>query len=409
MTPRPGSGTVPPVHAFLDYESHPVSSASQGPLTDLTFAVKDIFDVEGFPTGGGNPILLSESSVRERSAPAVDSLLQAGARFVGKTQTDEFAFSLHGQNRHFPHPVNVRAPKRITGGSSSGSAAAVAAGLCDFALGTDTGGSVRAPASFCGLWGIRPTHGRVSSEGVLPLAPSFDSVGYFADDAEVFSRVGQILLGADERSWHFARATRIEDTFALLASPREAEALSPAIAAVEGFFGTVGSLQIGSRRNGLEEAYWAFRRLQAVEAWEAHGPWIESRDPEMTPGVRERFEFGRSVSGEEADSATEVRLQIRATLEEALGEDSVLLLPTVPSIAPMRNLPADKLQLHRERSLSILCLAGLAGLPQVTLPIATLDGAPLGFSILGPRHSDLALIALGIRIATAVAEGGDAH
>jgi amidase len=129
----------------------------------------------------------------------------------------------------------------------------------------------------------------------------------------------------------------------------------------------------------------------------------------MTPGVRERFEFGRSITGEEADAASEVRLEIRTLLEEALGLDSVLLLPTVPSIAPMRDLPAHDLQLHRERSLSILCLAGLAGLPQVTVPIASLDGAPLGFSILGPRHSDLALIALGIRISKAVAEAGDAH
>jgi amidase len=409
MISPPGSGTVPPIHAFLDYEPRPLTSAPSGPLDDLTFAVKDIFDVEGYPTGGGNPILLSECSVRDRSAPAVESLLRAGARFVGKTQTDEFAFSLHGQNRHFPHPVNVRAPRRITGGSSSGSAAAVAAGLCNFALGSDTGGSVRAPASFCGLWGIRPTHGRVSSEGVLPLAPSFDTVGYFADDPEVFSRIAPILLGEGERTFDFVHATRIEDTFALLASPREAEALAPAEAAVDTLLGSVGSLRIGSGTNGLEDAYWAFRRLQAVEAWEAHGTWITSRDPQMTPGVRERFEFGRSITGEEAVAASEVRLEIRTLLEEALGLDSVLLLPTVPSIAPMRDLPAHDLQLHRERSLSILCLAGLAGLPQVTVPIASLDGAPLGFSILGPRHSDLALIALGIRISKAVAEAGDAH
>jgi amidase len=232
-------------------------------------------------------------------------------------------------------------------------------------------------------------------------------VGYFSDNAEVFSQVGSVLFGEDPQTFAFVRAQRIEDAFALLAAPREAAALAPVEAAVVALLGSAGSIRLGAGVNGLEDANWAFRRIQAVEAWKAHGQWIEAHDPQMTPGVRERFEFGRSVTEAEVNAALRVRLDLRTRLEDSLGSNSVLLLPTVPSIAPKCDLPADEFQLHRERSLSILCLAGLAGLPQITLPLATLDGAPLGFSILGPRNSDLTLIHLGIRIAKAVAEATD--
>ena len=187
------------VNAFLDYGEVEVPSAADGPLKDLTFAVKDIFDVAGYPTGGGSPVMRAESPIHKTSAPIVQAMLDAGAKFVGKTQTDELTFSMNGQNKHYPEPINVRAEGRITGGSSSGSAAAVAAHLCDFAIGSDTGGSVRTPASYCGLFGIRPTHGRVNNHRAMPLAPSFDTAGYFADKAEVFGHVAASFLGEDRQ------------------------------------------------------------------------------------------------------------------------------------------------------------------------------------------------------------------
>src|ERR687890_786551 len=178
-----------PARAFMPYPAADVPHAAEGKLTGLTFAAKDLFDVAGYPTSGGSPHLLALSGVKTRTAPTVQRLLDAGARLVGKTITDELAFSMNGKNAHFGTPVNGAAPDRIPGGSSSGSAAAVSNGLCDFALGTDTGGSVRAPASHCGLFGIRPTHGRVSLEGCHDLAPSFDSCGYFTRDGSTFTRV----------------------------------------------------------------------------------------------------------------------------------------------------------------------------------------------------------------------------
>ncbi len=148
--------------------------------------------------------------------PRLRRLLAAGARFVGKTHTAELAFSLDGRNEHTGTPINPAASDRVPGGSSSGSAAAVAGGLVDIALGSDTGGSVRGPASFCGIIGLRPTHGRVDITGVMPLAPSFDTVGWFARDIEVFSAVGGVLLGEDDDGPALTKVAIAEDSFPFL-------------------------------------------------------------------------------------------------------------------------------------------------------------------------------------------------
>jgi amidase len=388
-----------PVNAFLDYGDAEVASAPEGPLFGLTFAVKDIFDVAGYPTGGGSPIMRAESPTHTANAPVVQKMLDAGARFVGKTQTDELTYSMNGQNKHFPEPVNVRAVGRITGGSSSGSAAAVAAGLCDFAIGSDTGGSVRAPASYCGLWGIRPTHGRVDNSRAMPLAASFDTAGYFADEPDIFARVAPIFLGEDSRPLQLSHLSRADDAFAKLLSGREVEALKPVEARVKARVGPVRNVTVAA--DGLERWYWTFRHLQAIEAWAAHGAWIKSRDPSMTPGVRERFEYGGTVSADDRRRAEGNRKGQRARVEQLVGDDGVLMLPTVPAIAPKRDIAGEELQAYRERALSILCIAGLSGLPQVTMPLATLDGSPLGLSLIGPRGADRALVDLAISIAQA--------
>ena len=386
-----------PVNAFMDYGEVEVASAPSGPLAGLTFAVKDIFNVVGYPTGDGNPIRRAESPVHTENAPVVAAMLNAGARFVGKTQTDEMTFSMNGQNKHYPEPINSRAEGRITGGSSSGSAAAVAAKLCDFALGSDTGGSVRAPASYCGLWGIRPTHGRVDNSRALPLAPSFDTAGYFTDDAGLFARIAPVFLGEDARRFELKRLIRADDAFANLLSEREAAALKPAEAKVAAKLGPAASVTVAPL--GLQPWYWTFRHLQAFEAWKAHGDWITSRNPSMSPGTRERFEYGATITPDALAQAQENRRQQRARLEEIVGEDAVLMLPTVPAVAPRRDLSGEALQAYRERALSILCISGLSGLPQVQMPLATLDGMPLGLSLIGPRGSDRALISLAVAIA----------
>ena len=184
-----------PLGAFCRHVDVRIEGAPQGRLAGLRFAAKDIYDIAGQTCCCGNPDWLASHPPAERTASAVAALLDAGATLVGKTLTDELAFSLNGENHHYGTPVNSAAPDRIPGGSSNGSASAVAGHLVDFALGSDTGGSIRAPASYCGLYGLRPSHGAIPVDGIMPLAPSFDTVGWFARDPQLLERVGDVLLG----------------------------------------------------------------------------------------------------------------------------------------------------------------------------------------------------------------------
>jgi amidase len=385
-----------PAHAFVPYPDAPVASAPTGPLIDLRFAVKDLFDVAGYPTGGGSPIVLAMSGIKTRTAPTVQKLLDAGARFAGKTVTDEFAFSMNGNNAHFGAPINGAAPDRITGGSSSGSASSVSSGLCDFALGTDTGGSVRAPANHCGLYGLRPTHGRISLEGALDLAPSFDTCGWFARDAATFVRVGDVLLDDDPAPLpDKVRLLWPEDVWAMMEAPAR-DALDGAVQRVQSVLGPAAQVQ--TVMESWDAMYWNFRYLQSREAWQTDGPLIERYAPPLGPGVAERFAWSRQVTDEQVKTAGVFRSAFRAQLTALLGTDGVLLMPTMPDIAPLRSAPESSLEDYRNRAIRMLCIAGHAGFPQLSMPMATRDGAPLGLSLLGPAGSDRSLLALAARL-----------
>ncbi|TIM43031.1 amidase [Mesorhizobium sp.] len=393
------TGTRGPLNAFLDLVGIPVSNAQSGPLAGLRLAVKDIYDVAGYRTGCGNPQKYQEASPASATAPAVQALLDSGARFVGKTQTDELAFSLMGLNAHFPSPVNPAAPDRVTGGSSSGSAAAVAGGLADIAAGSDTGGSIRAPASFCGLIGLRTTHGRISLEGAMPLAPSLDTFGWFARDMVTYDKVGAVLLGDDLHNQELQRPLALDALDGLVLGPQEADeyrAMVRAVASVLGVPRTVAPLS-----HSTDDLYWCFRKLQGYEAWQNHGAWIAGGDRMLGPGVKERFEHGAAIDAATAQFQTERRVSFRLELADLLGEDGVLVLPTAPGAAPLKAASFDDLQTCRERALRLLCLSGLSGFPQITLPLGLVDGAPFGLSLLGPKNSDRQLMALAARILSA--------
>jgi amidase len=357
--------------------------------------------VAGYPTGGGSPIVLAMSGIKTRTAPTVQRLLDAGARFVGKTVTDELAFSMNGQNAHFGAPINGAAPDRISGGSSSGSASAVSSRLCDVALGTDTGGSVRAPASHCGLYGLRPTHGRISLHGALDLAPSFDTCGWFARDVGTFARVADVLLGPDTAP----APTRLlwpEDLWAQLA-PEARGAAEAAAARVQAVLGAAAPVKVVL--DDIDAMYWHFRHLQGRESWMTDGPLIERYAPPLGPGVAERFAWSRNVTDPQVAAATAFRTRFKAHLAAVLGsspqEGGVLLLPTMPDIAPLRAAPESSLEDYRNRAIRLLCTAGLAGVPQLSLPLATREGAPFGLSLLGAAGTDRALVALAERLAEA--------
>ena len=215
-----------------------IDGVSGGPLSGLTFAAKDLFGVAGFPTGGGNHDWARANPVPTNHAWAVQALLDAGATLIGKTITDEVSLGILGENAFDGTPLNSKAPDRVPGGSSSGSAAAVAAGLCDTALGTDTGGSVRVPASFCGLFGIRPTHGRLDLSGMLPQAPSSDTTGWFARDAETFTRVSSVC-SREAPSLTLPHTLLIAvDAFGF-ADPEVGAALQPMVQRLAGLIGSM--------------------------------------------------------------------------------------------------------------------------------------------------------------------------
>lgn len=379
-------------HPFVD-----VPYAEDGPLSGLTLAVKDIYDVAGYKTGCGSPEKLAEAEVATKTSSGVQKLLDAGTRFVGKTTTEELAFSLNGDNIHYPQPINGAVAERLTGGSSSGSVAAVSHGLVDIATGSDTGGSVRLPASYCGLIGLRTTHGRIALDHTMPLAESFDTFGWFARTSEIYAKVSDVILGGDDITYQPKRILVAEDCLALLMGIDEARALDGAINHVTDF---ASDEDVSLANEDMESWYWAFRRAQAYEAWQAHGAWIESRQPKLGPGVKERFDYGRGVSDEENADALLLRAQITRHVEELIGDDGLLVLPTVPSIAPQKGDDYSTLDAFRNRALMLLCTSGLTGLPQLTLPMASMNGAPLGLSIIGPRGCDRQLVNVGLQLLT---------
>lgn len=385
------------VGAFCRHTHVAMKGSGSGPLAGLTFGVKDIYDIAGHRSGFGSPDWLATHAAATQTAPTVQRLLDAGAEMIGKTHTDELTYSLNGENPHYGTPVNVNAPGRIPGGSSSGSAAAVAAALCDFALGSDTGGSVRAPASYCGIYGIRPTHGRVSLEAACPLAPSFDTAGWFARDASVLERVGRVLLGDDRAPASPGRLLVARDAFEL-AGNNVTKALKAAVDAAAKLLGAPQPIAVAAE--GLPQWFAAFRTLQAAEAWAQHGTWVTHTKPQLGPGVKERVQWASSVSARDVGPAKSLREDIARRMNSLLAGNAVLVLPTVPGIAPKLNTPPAELEDFRGRAMSLLCIAGLARLPQVNIPAARIDGCPLGLSLVAARGADLML--LGVAKALAV-------
>lgn len=380
-----------PVGAFVPGGRRVLAAEAAGPLAGLTFAVKDLIDVAGLPTGAGNPDWLRTHRAPERSAPVVDALLAAGATCVGKTITDELAFSLEGVNVHYGTPLNPAAPGRLPGGSSSGSAAAVAAGLADFALGTDTGGSVRVPAAFCGLAGFRPTHGRVPMEGVVPFAPSYDVVGWVARDGETLWRVGQVLTGAEPAAPP-ARRLLARDALALC----DAETAA-AMRTVATQWGAEAEIDIFAE--GADAMLECYRVLQGAEIWRALGPWIRSAAPRFGDAIAARFADAAAIGAADVARWLPVRAAVRNRLDAVLADGDAIVIPTAPGPAlPIAAAPSAVSDFYR-RALTICSLAGHAGLPQVGLPFPGPGGLPIGLSLIGGRGRDAALLSFARQMA----------
>ena len=384
------------VHAFCQDTEAYLAGATTGPLSGLTFAAKDIFDVAGYVTGGGNPDWQATHPAATQTAWAVQVLVDAGATMVGKTLTDEITRGIFGENAHYGTPVNPRAPGRVPGGSSSGSAAAVAAGLVDFALGSDTGGSVRVPASFCGLYGLRPTHGRIPLQGLLLQAPSYDTIGWFTRDAEMFARVGTVLLQSPIAAAQPHRLVIAEDAFAV-ADQAVTEVLRPVVERLASRIGTVTTERLAPTRL----AEWSEQQqvLQGREAWETARDWIDRVNPRFSFEVAERYLLARSISDSDVAAARVARDAIRHRMDAVLTAGTVVCLPTTPTPAPQRGERMAARNILRPRISALTCIAGTLGAPQLTLPVGEVDGLPVGLSLLGARGTDELLIAFARDIA----------
>lgn len=378
--------------AFVRANPASLPGAGTGPLAGQSFAAKDVFDVAGTVTGFGQPDWLRSHAPATATASAVQKLLDAGASLAGRTLSDELCYSLSGENVHYGTPINLRAPERIPGGSSNGSAAATAGGLVDFALGTDCGGSVRIPASYCGLFGIRTTHGRVPDDGVIPFAPTFDVIGWFARSAAGLAAIGDVLLPVTPDRTSPGRLLTSRTLFAR-AEPAVRDAVTAALPALSARFAEV--VDLGDAFDAADAWRVTFQTVQASEIWANHGAWITVTQPSFGPGIKERLAAASQITPESAAAARVRLMELRAIIRNLIRPGDVLALPTAPRIAPLRGSPTDDVEVaYRNQAMAMLCIAGIGGLPQVNVPLPTGAAPPIGLSLVGAVNTDEALMDL---------------
>lgn len=375
-----------------------VAATSTGPLSGHTVAVKDLFAVAGFPIGAGVEAFRAERAPESRHAAVVADLLAAGATITGLARTDEFAYSITGGNGRTGMPVNPAAPHRVPGGSSSGPAVAVARGEASIGLGTDTAGSIRVPASYQGLWGIRTTHACLDTTGLLPLAPSFDTIGWLTRDPATLLAVADVLSTNPAVPPPHPDSQHGE----LVVDPALCAAAVPEI--TEQCLRAAGELGARPIALGADLDRWflAFRVVQAFEAWAGHGDWITAHPGALEPEVGDRFAWAATVTSDEAAAAREVVAEAAARIRQTIGH-RVLIVPTTAAPAPLRDIDLRANDAVRTATLRLTCLASIAGLPAVTLPVMAVDGVPVGLCLIGAANTDRALIHLATHCAARLA------
>ena len=385
--------------AFCKDTNAYLAGKPSGPLSGLTFAAKDIFDVAGHVTGGGNPDWKATHPPAERNAWIVETLVNAGATMVGKTHTDELTRGILGENAHYGTPINTKAPDRVPGGSSSGSASAVAGGLVDFALGSDTGGSVRIPASFCGLYGLRPTHGRIPLEGILMQALSYDTIGWFTRDAVTYAKVAAAVFQTEIPDFTPSRLVIAQDAFDE-ADEEVSAVLLPIAEKIGELAGSSTTMRLSP--NGLTE--WAVQQnvLQSEEAWNSVKDWIDQVNPRFSFWVSERYNLAIGLTDAQLKEAAVLRETVRARMDEVFAGGGFVCLPTAVVPAPLRGLPASAKKDVQGRLSRLTCIAGTTGRPQLSMPLVEVNGLPVGLSIMGDRGSDEALIGFARKIEAAL-------
>ena len=363
-----------------------LEGAPSGPLAGMRLAVKDNFDIAGHVTGVGSPEWAATHGPATTTAPLVIRLMEAGASVIGKAHMDELAYGLMGDNARYGTPPNPTAPGRMPGGSSSGSASAVAGGLADIGLGSDTGGSVRIPAAFCGLWGWRPTSALLPAAGMVPLAPSYDVPGLMVRKGATLAHLIDLLVPEGDTP---ALAPLAPADLWARATPETVTALAHLRA---GDDGPLCDSEMSARLLPT------FQICQGWDVAQVFRAWIETTNPALGPGVRERFAAALAITPDQAATAKAHRDAIAKRIQRTVGAERCIVLPTAPGPAPWLDVSHGELNQYRLAALELLCIAGHAGLPQITVPAAQIDGAPLGISVIGPAGSDRALMAFALTL-----------
>lgn len=380
------------VNAFTQFVNFP-PQAQSGPLTGYQFAVKDVFAVKGLRTQAGNPDYFKQAPIEDLTAPAITLLQEAGAQLMGKTHTDELGGSLFGINEHYGSPTNTNSPTRVPGGSSSGSAAAVAAGLVDFAIGADTSGSVRAPASFCGIYGFRPTIGRISTTGVLPISSHLDTVGIFARHPDM---IGQVLniYGINEEN-ELTRLRIIPSLVNLLERSLK-EAFLENLSKINKLAHATTPLLIDEDQ--LIQWSAIIRTIAMYDLWQVHKDWILNSNPKFGILINDRIKLARSLEYEDYKQALIKQKAIREFMNDNLEPGDIVVFPTVHDIPPLLTASIDQLKEFGLKASRHTCIAALNGFPEVTVPLQNIkENGSLGMSFLGKAGADYSLMSFANR------------
>lgn len=371
-----------------------VKPYKSGILNDLTFSVKDCIDIQDTISGFGNPTWAKTHPQALSNAVCVEQLLLEGATCLGKAIMDEFAYSLIGENHFYGTPLNPKQPDMVPGGSSSGSASSVASGIVDFSLGTDTGGSVRVPASNCGIFGFRPTHGRISVAGVIQLAPSLDTVGVLAKDFLTLKKVSSVLLGDDLTNNHQQYKVKIIEEVINDCNKDIVNCTLDYLNKNDIKYSFIKLSDSIKEDNLILKLKSMYALLHSCELWRIHGAWIESVKPELGPIAHYNFNNIAKVADRKLiGEITKLRQEFSDYLTNLLDGNTIFAFPTTPEHAPQKGVfssfPEKRTSsTYSERLIGINAIAGLAKLPQITIPINDYNNIPIGISFVAGSNQD---------------------
>ena len=358
-----------------------------GPLSDLTFVVKDMCEIKGFKSSCGNPDFYEKCLPADDFAPFLKDILNKGATLKGITICDEFFYSLIGENGHYGTPANLNAPGCVPGGSSSGSAAALTTDLYDFSIGSDTGGSVRVPASFCGLLGIRPTHNRINTKGVYPMAPTFDTIGWFAKDIKTFKKIGFTVLNQKDKTKNSFKDFVIAEDILELAN---SDIINLFNNYINNSFPEIKKIRLSKHNKDVIADN--FRILQGGEIVENVIPWILKNKPKISPEINNRIEMAIKITKDEINQAVKFRENLKKEIELTLPEGLIALFPTTPFSSPKCGQSDEQLSSYRKKLMEFTSIAGMTSRPQISIPKFKDNSGPIGISLLGWRYSDEVLL-----------------